>query len=62
MKIVINNIVISAPVVQARITESGVITGAFNEAEARVLAAQLRYGALPFSFTVESFEAFTEDN
>jgi protein-export membrane protein SecD len=56
MAIVLDGVVLSAPVIQARISDSGVITGDFTRDEADVLAAQLRYGALPVPLTVDSFD------
>jgi preprotein translocase subunit SecD len=45
--IVLDDIVLSAPVVQTRISAEGRITGNFSEAEAQRLVAMLRAGALP---------------
>lgn len=47
MAIVLDNKVISAPVVRSRITSSGQITGDFTPEEAADLAIVLRAGALP---------------
>jgi preprotein translocase subunit SecD len=49
--IVLDGVVVSAPVIQPDITSSNVqITGAFSEGEARSLARVLKYGALPVQF------------
>lgn len=45
--IVLDKTVLSAPVVRAAISDSGVIEGDFTVEEARNLAVQMRYGALP---------------
>lgn len=45
--IVLDKTVLSAPVVRAAISDSGVIEGDFTLEEARNLAVQMRYGALP---------------
>lgn len=47
LAIVLDNTVQSAPVVQARITKSGRISGTFSAEEARALAIVLKAGALP---------------
>ncbi len=54
MAIVLDGVVLSAPVIQAELTSGGVITGDFSEEEARTLALQLRSGALPIPLSVES--------
>ncbi len=52
---VLDGIVISAPRMQAVIlTGNPSISGNFDQQSAQLLADQLRYGALPLSFTVES--------
>ncbi|QPC80971.1 protein translocase subunit SecD [Phototrophicus methaneseepsis] len=56
MAIVLDGVVISAPVIQAQLTSGGVITGDFTEEEATQLALQLRSGALPIPLSVESAE------
>lgn len=56
MAIVLDGVVISAPVIQAQLTSGGVITGDFTEEEATRLALQLRSGALPIPLTVQSAE------
>jgi protein-export membrane protein SecD len=56
--IVLDSEVISTPSIRQAITEeSGMITGDFTYEEARTLAIQLRYGALPVPLRVESIEA-----
>ncbi len=47
LAIVLDNTIQSAPVVQARITKSGRISGTFSAEEARALAIVLKAGALP---------------
>lgn len=49
MAIVLDHKVESAPVIQSRIEDSGVITGQFGQQEANDLALVLRAGALPAS-------------
>ena len=51
--IVIDGQVISAPTIQSRISDSGVITGAAGEQEASDLALNLRAGSLPASVVYE---------
>ncbi|MGN6326058.1 protein translocase subunit SecD [Pseudolysinimonas sp.] len=53
--IVLDGKVISAPATQAAITNGKPqITGSFNQKSATELANQLKYGALPVNFTVQS--------
>jgi preprotein translocase subunit SecD len=53
--IVLDNLVVSAPGTREAITTgSAVITGNFTQATAQNLANQLKYGALPVSFRVET--------
>jgi preprotein translocase subunit SecD len=53
--IVLDGKVISAPTTQAAITDGKPqITGNFTETSAKALADQLKFGALPFSFKVQS--------
>ncbi|WP_348787949.1 protein translocase subunit SecD [Leifsonia sp. NPDC080035] len=53
--IVLDGKVISAPTTQAAITDGRPqITGNFTESSAKALADQLKFGALPFSFKVQS--------
>lgn len=49
LAIVLDHRVVSAPVIQSRIEDSGEITGSFSQDEARDLALVLRAGALPAS-------------
>lgn len=52
LAIVVDNVVISSPVVQSPITDGqGVITGNFSEAEVKNLAVVLQSGALPVQLT-----------
>jgi protein-export membrane protein SecD len=57
LAIVLDGEVLSAPTVQARLDTGGVISGRFTEEEAKLLALQLRSGALPIPLRVESSEA-----
>ncbi len=53
--IVLDGVVISYPVMQARITDGvASITGDFTQEEAEQLANQLKFGALPLSLEVQS--------
>ncbi|MBI5930964.1 MAG: protein translocase subunit SecD [Chloroflexi bacterium] len=57
LAIVLDGVVISAPSInQAITTGSGQITGSFTRERARVLATQLRYGALPVPLEVDAFD------
>lgn len=58
--IVLDGKVISAPTTQAAITDGRPqITGSFNRESAQSLADQLKFGALPFTFTVQSQETIS---
>lgn len=58
LAIVLDNKVISAPVIKTAITEgSGVIQGSFTSDSANALAVQLRYGSLPVPLTVAQSSA-----
>jgi len=50
--IVLDGRVLSAPVINAAISDNGVITGQFTREEAESLGVQMRYGALPVPLTV----------
>ncbi|MCT1865936.1 protein translocase subunit SecD [Dermabacter sp. p3-SID358] len=52
--IVLDSVVISAPQVQAVTTTQSTITGNFTADQAKELASQLKFGALPLEFTVQS--------
>jgi preprotein translocase subunit SecD len=55
--IVLDNLVISAPVTQAALTAGNAsITGSFTAASAKVLADQIKFGALPMSFQLQTRE------
>ncbi len=56
LAIVLDGEVISAPTIQARLTDGGEITGNFTLEQARQLAVQLQSGALPVSLSIESLE------
>jgi preprotein translocase subunit SecD len=49
--VVLDNTVVSSPAIQGVITGDAQITGSFTKAQADLLASQLRYGALPLTFT-----------
>jgi len=58
--IVLDKRVISAPVSQAVITDGNAqITGNFTQETSKSLADQLKYGALPISFTVQSSDVIS---
>jgi preprotein translocase subunit SecD len=58
--IVLDGVVITAPTTNAAITDgSAQITGTFTATTAKTLADQLKYGALPISFTVQSNEVIS---
>lgn len=50
--IAMDKVVLSAPVIQSQISGSGQISGAFTRDEARGLAIQMQYGALPVPLSV----------
>lgn len=52
LAIVLDGRVLTAPRIQSRITDAGIIEGGFTKAEAEDLALQLHGGALPFRVTV----------
>lgn len=52
LAIVLDGRVLSAPVIQAAIQDTGVINGEFTSEEAESLAVQMRYGALPVPLAV----------
>lgn len=56
LAIVLDGLVLSAPVIQSELPTGGVITGNFTEEEAKTLALQLRSGALPIPLSVETTE------
>lgn len=58
--IVLDGKVVEAPATNAAITDgSAQITGGFTQQSAQTLADQLKFGALPFSFTVQSQETIS---
>jgi preprotein translocase subunit SecD len=55
--IVLDGLVVSAPTIQQAITTGNAqITGSFNQSSASTLANQLKYGALPLTFTRDAVE------
>lgn len=57
--IVLDNEVVSAPVIQEPTSTSTSITGEFDSTEANLLADQLNFGSLPSLFTVETVNEVT---
>jgi protein-export membrane protein SecD len=57
LAIVLDGVVISAPVIRDALTDGGSITGNFTQERAQSLAVQLRYGALPVPLRIESTES-----
>src|SRR5581483_6957146 len=51
--IVVDGVVISAPTIQSKISDTGQITGASSQEEASDLALNLRAGSLPAALTIE---------
>lgn len=56
LAIVVDGVVITAPIIQSRLDTAGIITGDFTEQEARNLAAMIQTDALPFAFEILSVE------
>lgn len=56
MAIVIDGRVLSSPVIQSRLDAGGQITGSFTQQQAKDLALNLRYGALPIPLRIVSEE------
>jgi protein-export membrane protein SecD len=56
LAIVLDGVLLSAPVINSRLDTGGLITGNFTEEEAKQLALQLRSGALPIPLRVETVE------
>jgi preprotein translocase subunit SecD len=52
MAIVLDGVVLSAPVINAAINDQGVITGQFTREQAESLGVQMQYGALPVPLKV----------
>ncbi|ASW54655.1 protein translocase subunit SecD [Plantactinospora sp. KBS50] len=57
--VVLDNVVISAPEIQGVLTGDSQITGSFTNQTANELASQLRYGALPVTFTQQEAQSVT---
>jgi preprotein translocase subunit SecD len=57
--VVLDNTVVSAPEVQAVQPGDSEITGKFDQASAKLLASQLRYGALPLTFEQQQAQTVT---
>jgi protein-export membrane protein SecD len=57
LAIVLDGVILSAPVIRDALTDGGSISGAFTQEEAQSLAVQLRYGALPVPLRVDSVES-----
>ncbi len=56
---VLDNRVVSAPVIQEVMPSDASITGKFTSAQARDLARTLNFGALPLTFTTESVQSIS---
>src|SRR5690606_29750847 len=56
---VLDNTIITAPVIQAVLSTQSTITGDFTRATAQDLATQLKYGALPVTFETASLNTVT---
>ncbi len=56
MAIVLDGVVLSAPVIRDALPTGGTISGSFDETSAKQLALQLRSGSLPIPLRVESAE------
>ena len=54
--IVLDNLVVSDPQIREAMSGSAQITGNFKAQEAKTLAEQLKYGALPVAFNVDAIE------
>lgn len=54
--IVLDNLVVSDPEIREAMSGSAQITGNFGTEEAKTLAEQLKYGALPVAFNVDTIE------
>ncbi|MFI5912720.1 protein translocase subunit SecD [Dactylosporangium sp. NPDC051541] len=57
--VVLDNEVVSAPVIQNVIPGDATISGTFTKSEAQLLASQLQYGALPLSFTSQDAQSIS---
>lgn len=57
--VVLDNVVISSPEIQGVLTGDSQITGDFTSRTANELASQLRYGALPLTFTAQEAQNIT---
>jgi preprotein translocase subunit SecD len=57
--IVLDNDVVSAPTIENVITSDAQITGGFTQAEAKQLATQLKYGALPLTFQQQTAQTIS---
>ncbi|MFS8498622.1 MAG: protein translocase subunit SecD [Micromonosporaceae bacterium] len=57
--VVLDNIVVSAPEILQVLSRQSQITGDFTASEARTLATQLRYGALPLTFEQQESQTVT---
>jgi preprotein translocase subunit SecD len=56
---VLDNEIVTAPVINAVLSTQSTITGEFNRTTAQDLATQLKYGALPVSFEIASLNTVT---
>ena len=62
LAIVVDDTVLSAPVIRAKVTTDVQISGAFDEAEARELAIVLESGPMPVPVQVVSVDVINEDS
>ena len=60
LAIVLDGVLLSAPVIQSRLDAGGVIIGNFTQAEAQALAAQLNSGSLPLPLVFESIDVIAD--
>jgi preprotein translocase subunit SecD len=57
--VVLDNVVVSAPTIQSVIPGDAEISGSFTKSTAELLASQLKYGALPLSFTSQDAQTIS---
>ena len=61
LAIVVDDTVVSAPIIHLKVTTKGQIAAAFDEAEARELAIALESGQMPVPVRVVSLDVLNED-
>nr|WP_240948192.1 protein translocase subunit SecD [Planosporangium mesophilum] len=57
--IVLDNTVVSAPVIQEKMTGDATIYGQFTRSDVETLSQQLKYGSLPLSFKIQDYSDVT---